>query len=209
MNNQIRILTILLLVATATLLLAACGRGSSNDEPSEEGQSETAAEKTTSDESQSAEVDSIQEHAEGEISDEDGEAAHAEGEAAHAGSEEHSESAEDHMAAEHDVPADAAAVENPVQATEESIQAGTELFATTCAVCHGESGAGDGAAAAGLDPKPANLAESHVQDNTDGALFWIISKGREGTAMPPWEAIYSDDDRWHLVNYLRTFQEDK
>jgi mono/diheme cytochrome c family protein len=34
---------------------------------------------------------------------------------------------------------------------------GAEDFATFCAACHGASGRGDGAAAAGLDRKPADL----------------------------------------------------
>jgi mono/diheme cytochrome c family protein len=121
---------------------------------------------------------------------------------------EHDDTEMEHdMEMDHGVPEDAAAVENPIEATEESIEAGATVFATNCATCHGESGAGDGPAAVGLDPKPADLSEDHVQGNTDGALFYIITNGREDTAMPAWEAIVSEEDRWNVVNFVRTFAE--
>lgn len=115
---------------------------------------------------------------------------------------------EEHMAGEHDVPEDAAAIENPIEATDESIATGRELYATNCATCHGETGEGDGPAAASLDPSPSDLHEDHVQGLTDGALFYIISHGRPETAMPAWENTLDVEQRWHVVNFLRTFQEE-
>ena len=111
------------------------------------------------------------------------------------------------MAAMHDIPAEAAARANPIAADAASIGRGAELYQTTCAICHGPEGKGDGPAAAGLDPKPANLTEDHVQSNTDGALFYTISNGVAGTAMVAWSQQYSEEDRWHLVNFLRTLAE--
>jgi mono/diheme cytochrome c family protein len=73
----------------------------------------------------------------------------------------HSHSPDDHMAGAHDVPAEAAAVPNPIEANHESLEAGEQLFATNCAVCHGESGQGDGPGAAGLEKPPANLNAGH------------------------------------------------
>ncbi|RME42573.1 MAG: cytochrome c, partial [Chloroflexi bacterium] len=81
------------------------------------------------------------------------------------------------------------------------------IYAQNCAVCHGETGEGDGPAAGTLEMKPANLHEDHVQGLTDGALFWIISHGRPDTPMPPWDNVLSEQERWHLVNFLRTFGE--
>jgi mono/diheme cytochrome c family protein len=31
----------------------------------------------------------------------------------------------------------------------------------------------------------------------------LISEGSAGTAMPPWKTIISEEDRWHLVNFVR------
>ncbi len=111
------------------------------------------------------------------------------------------------MAGAHGVPEDAAAVSNPIEANEESIAAGGELYATNCAVCHGESGKGDGPGAAGLEKQPANLNEGHVQGLTDGALFYIVSHGRPDTPMPAWDNVLNEEQRWQVVNYLRTFNE--
>lgn len=116
-------------------------------------------------------------------------------------------SPDDHMAGAHNVPDDAAAVPNPIEADEASIAAGGTLFATNCAVCHGESGEGDGPAAAGLEKQPADLHAGHVQELSDGALFYIVSHGKPDTPMPAWENVLGEEERWQVVNFLRTFKE--
>ena len=115
---------------------------------------------------------------------------------------------EEHMEGAHDVPDDAAAVPNPFGGDEGSVAAGAVLYATNCAICHGETGEGDGPAAPGLDMPPSDLHEGHVQENSDGALFYIISHGKPDTPMPAWDNVLDEDERWHVVNFLRTFQED-
>lgn len=116
--------------------------------------------------------------------------------------------AAEHMTGNHGVPAEAAAVENPIPASNESISNGAAIFSQSCAACHGDTGKGDGLGAAALNPKPADLHAAHVQGNSDGVMFWIISHGREGTAMPAWNAILSEEQRWDVVNFLRTFREE-
>jgi mono/diheme cytochrome c family protein len=56
-----------------------------------------------------------------------------------------------------------------------------------------------------LDPKPPNLHETHVQENSDGSLFYLTSEV-EGTSMPAFKKSLSEQDIWHLVNYMRTFE---
>ena len=111
-----------------------------------------------------------------------------------------------HMEGSHDVPDEAAAVPNPIAADADSIASGAALYATNCAICHGESGEGDGPAAAGLAMAPADLHAGHVQGLSDDALFYIITHGRPDTAMPAWENVLIEEQRWHVVNFLRTFQ---
>jgi len=41
------------------------------------------------------------------------------------------------------------------------------IFEGRCTVCHGESGKGDGAGSAALDPKPRDLTSSEWQDSVD------------------------------------------
>ena len=113
---------------------------------------------------------------------------------------------EEHMEGEHEVPDDAATVPNPFADDDESTATGAELYALNCAVCHGETGEGDGPVASGLETAPADLHEGHVQALSDGALFYIISHGKPETPMPAWEDMLDEDERWHVVNFLRTFQ---
>jgi len=112
----------------------------------------------------------------------------------------------EHMEGEHEVPDEAATVPNPIADDADSIASGAALYAINCAICHGETGEGDGPAAASLAMAPADLHESHVQGLSDGALFYIISHGKPETPMPAWEDVLVEDERWHVVNFMRTFR---
>jgi putative copper resistance protein D len=85
-----------------------------------------------------------------------------------------------------------------------SIANGQRLYQEYCAVCHGIGGAGDGPVAATLMPPPANLTAKHATDHTVGDLFWWLSYGIAGSAMPGFHDRLSTDDRWDLINFLRT-----
>ena len=178
-KSLLRILTLLLI---AVLAVAACG--SSSDEASTNAES-------------AVEHEEDEEHRDDEEHEDD---------ADHQEDEGDTHSPDDHMAGEHGVPDEAAAVPNPVAANDDSIAAGGALFAATCAVCHGENGHGDGPGAEGLEKKPADLSVSHVQELSDGALFYIISHGKPETPMPAWEAVLDVEKRWQVINFLRTFK---
>ena len=92
-------------------------------------------------------------------------------------------------------------IKNPVEKDETSIASGKKLFRSRCAVCHGAKGYGDGPGGKALVPKPESLITSLVQNQTDGELFWKISKGRND--MIKWEPILTEKQRWNLVNYMR------
>jgi mono/diheme cytochrome c family protein len=101
------------------------------------------------------------------------------------------------------VPAREARRTNPVAADEKSIAAGKKLYVQECLDCHGGKGRGDGAGARDLEldaPMP-DLSDAKMWKQTDGALFFKITEGRE--PMPSTEEL-SDEQRWHLVNYVRT-----
>ncbi|WP_421828836.1 c-type cytochrome [Larkinella sp.] len=82
-----------------------------------------------------------------------------------------------------------------------TLEQGEELFMEYCSSCHGEAGYGDGAAGRALGAKPANFHDPEVTKQTDGALFWKLSTGRGN--MPPFKDVFSDEQRWQLVAYLR------
>ena len=115
---------------------------------------------------------------------------------------------DEHMAGTHDVPEEAAAVPNPIATTDDSLATGGTIFAANCAVCHGEKGRGDGPAAENLEKKPADLNAGHVQGLSDGALFYIVTHGKPETPMPAWEGAIAEEDRWNIVNFLRTFADE-
>jgi putative copper resistance protein D len=85
-----------------------------------------------------------------------------------------------------------------------SIANGLRLYQAHCAVCHGIAGYGDGAAAAALTPRPADLTAKHTAMHTVGDLFWWLSYGITGRAMPGFHDRLSEEERWDLVNFLRT-----
>jgi mono/diheme cytochrome c family protein len=91
---------------------------------------------------------------------------------------------------------------NPVPPSSEAISRGRATFRERCVACHGDRGRGDGAAGAALDPRPADLV-LHVPQHSDGELYYMVSVGFPGTAMPAWRSILSEPQRWELVHYLR------
>lgn len=93
--------------------------------------------------------------------------------------------------------------ENPVAATAESIAAGEEAYRATCAVCHGIDGRGDGPGAESLPAPPADLP-THVPFHSDGELYAFVTRGISGTPMPGFATELAPEDRWNLINYLRS-----
>ena len=84
-----------------------------------------------------------------------------------------------------------------------SIANGLQLYSEYCAVCHGQEGFGDGPAAAGLRPRPADLTAKHTSDHTAGDIFWWLTHGKKGTAMPGFQDRLSEEERWDLINVVR------
>ncbi|WP_312485451.1 FTR1 family protein [Massilia timonae] len=79
---------------------------------------------------------------------------------------------------------------------------GAALYQAQCASCHGAAGAGDGALAAKLEPKPiAFTDEERARSRSLMALYQVISQGVEGTSMPAFAGL-SEHDRWSLAFYV-------
>ncbi len=104
-----------------------------------------------------------------------------------------------------DAPSAAPALANPVDATGESLARGKDLYGANCAKCHGADGNGTGPSTHGISADPRKLwVWGSAGDAADGYLFSIISDGR--TDMPPWGLVFSENERWDLVNYIKTFE---
>lgn len=108
-----------------------------------------------------------------------------------------------------ELPANADETKNPVAASAESIAKGKELYLEktkgNCIFCHGETGAGNEANLAKLRRKPADLTnKERMTAMTDGEVFWKISKGITGIMPAGEKKMPTEEERWHVVNYVRT-----
>ncbi|MFP4060459.1 MAG: c-type cytochrome [Bacteroidota bacterium] len=98
-------------------------------------------------------------------------------------------------------------MENPVEATKESISTGKQLYDRHCASCHGRDGSGGGPKARRLETWEGDLTSTEYQNQTDGELFYKSKFGRD--EMPSYEGKIPDVDIWHMVNYMRTMDDNK
>ena len=95
---------------------------------------------------------------------------------------------------------------NPIPPNSDSIVAGEALYSMHCAACHGVDGNGDGPIGVTLNPQPADLSQHAIPGvHADAQLFEWITNGFPGSRMPAFKTALSDTDRWHLVNFIRTF----
>ncbi len=109
-----------------------------------------------------------------------------------------------------------------VERTAETEALGEKLFAVNCAVCHGESGFGDGPMRDFLvkygSLAPADVTADLTKGASDEDLFNFVSGGgRTGFAlsqaggdspstMPTFSKLMTPQDRWALVHYVRRLQ---
>jgi mono/diheme cytochrome c family protein len=107
-------------------------------------------------------------------------------------------------------PPEALALNNPVKGNANAVKIGEAFYNQRCVDCHGKKGYGNGILSRGLktksgEPKqPTNLASRVVQANSDGELFWKITNGR--SPMPANHQRFTDEQRWYIVTFLRTFK---
>jgi len=93
------------------------------------------------------------------------------------------------------------------------VSKGKAVFDANCASCHGDAGAGDGKCSAFLLPHPRNFTTGTFRFKTtaggdlptDEDLFRTVSVGLHGTGMPPWRFLLSEEERWAVVSYVKTF----
>lgn len=94
---------------------------------------------------------------------------------------------------------------NPIPPNADSVAQGQALYTTYCVPCHGVYGKGDGPVGLTLSPRPADLSVHGVPGvHTDGRLYdWITNGFAANPIMPKFRESLTDDQRWHLVNFLR------
>lgn len=74
-----------------------------------------------------------------------------------------------------------------------------ELYQANCALCHGDTGSGDGLSGQGLDPKPTNFLDpGAMAELSPFGAFNTIQLGVPGTGMPAFASL-TDDEIWNLA----------
>jgi mono/diheme cytochrome c family protein/plastocyanin len=90
------------------------------------------------------------------------------------------------------------------------------LYARDCAACHSPEGKGDGPAGVNLpgkqkmDPSmpkgPADFSDAGAMlAASDALLQGKLLRGGMGTGMPEFGSLYSEEEQWAMIAYLRTF----
>jgi mono/diheme cytochrome c family protein len=103
-----------------------------------------------------------------------------------------------------ELPAEFAERRNPL-AGADVVATGARIFQQNCATCHGERADGHGPAATGLEPPPANFRAGVVlAQHSDAYLFYRVSTGKPGTAMPSFHGVLDETERWQVITYLRS-----
>ncbi|MEQ2010351.1 MAG: ethylbenzene dehydrogenase-related protein [Limisphaerales bacterium] len=99
--------------------------------------------------------------------------------------------------------------------TVEALTKGRELFTKlACNTCHGDTGAGDGPAAAtlkdnwGLPLPPRDINSGAFRGGHTGRdLYLRINNGMAGTPMPPFgEGVLTPGDRWAVVLFVQSLR---
>lgn len=88
-----------------------------------------------------------------------------------------------------------------------SAKAGAVVFKDNCAACHGDTGQGDGPAAASLSSKPVNLTKSRLPDEY---MRTIIAEGSAAIGrsanMPAWGEALSGTQIDSVIMYINTLR---
>lgn len=78
---------------------------------------------------------------------------------------------------------------------------GKAVYDKYCSSCHGRQGEGLGPVS-GL---PRFSDHAALGNKSDQELFDKVTMGGKGSGMPAWKGILSDQERWDVVAYIRTF----
>jgi mono/diheme cytochrome c family protein len=95
----------------------------------------------------------------------------------------------------------ASELRNPNPPTPASLEKGRRAFMDYCATCHGLDGRGDGPLAGKSILPPPDLT-ANAGRRTEGYLYATIRNG--GAVMPPLGGMIPPEERWDIVNYLRS-----
>ena len=104
-----------------------------------------------------------------------------------------------------EIPAKYKTMKNTFKDDASLLKVGKMLYTKHCKSCHGSKGEGDGPKARSMKTAIHPFNSAKFQAQTDGVLYYQSIIGRD--EMPNYEKkIADDEDRWALINYLRTLK---
>ncbi|MFA3781652.1 FTR1 family protein [Melioribacteraceae bacterium 4301-Me] len=87
-----------------------------------------------------------------------------------------------------------------------SITNGKKVYQQNCVNCHGQTGKGDGPAAASLIPKPANFLNDSLMNNISPfQIYNTVQIGIKGTSMVPFNNL-DDKQIWDVAFYISSLR---
>lgn len=104
-----------------------------------------------------------------------------------------------------DIPQEYRAMKNPVAPSEASVKEGERLYSVYCSTCHGATGRGRELKVQGQVPPYLKI----LPQRTDGELYYILSMGlkiNNQTVMLPYRDLLTEEEIWHIINYLRALE---
>jgi mono/diheme cytochrome c family protein len=93
-------------------------------------------------------------------------------------------------------------LKNPVKLSEFSLRKGKRLWSAHCLTCHGLRGEANGPVSQAMGVP--NIINEFYAAKADGSIYGILMNG--GSNMPRYGYKFSEEERWHLVNYVRHLQ---
>ena len=91
----------------------------------------------------------------------------------------------------------------------EAQQRGAALFQQNCAFCHGADATGRNWIGSFLEPHARDLTAEAITQQATERLAFVIRNGLEGTSMPAWKHVLSDDQIDDVITYLKRNQTDQ
>ncbi len=99
-------------------------------------------------------------------------------------------------------------VTNPLKDTDEATAEGKRLFNIFCAVCHGESGEGNGVMVENekFPAIPPSYLSDRLLNLPEGKMFHTITYGKN--MMGSHASQLNKEERWKIITYVRSLQKE-
>lgn len=103
------------------------------------------------------------------------------------------------------IPKEYKTMTNPYKDDASLSMVGLRNFNRHCVSCHGKKGLGDGVMSKNFKTFPGNLTTAEFNKHSDGEIYYLSFIGI--SEKPDFiKLIPNEDDRWAVINYVRTLK---